>query len=475
MKSEKLIEVRDLTFAYHGEKKLVLKNVNLDLDKGFIYGVVGRNSVGKSTLLKLLAGHLRGFEGSISLTGAENEVQYKGRVAAIISGEGFFENMGIGDNGMLKGSFYENFDEALFFEYLNRYQLNTETWIEYLSAGEKMKFYLAFALACKPELLILDEPAGVLDGNAREEFMHLLSYLAAEKQITILMATHLTNDLDQLADYVLFVNEDGTTAMYDRESLNDRYVLLKGRREQLEALEHLVAMEVTETTATAMTDNLQKIKSQVEENGLTKEIATLEDIMYYNHLGGCQMQEQNRFSEDSQSSMTTKCKSRFGQIHKMYGKLVAIQGRRWNTMIMFGLLFLWMSICYVNTNGNKDIYLFLEAVFGVGLVDMVATPKGISWEQLQGFFVQMPICKQDYVKFHMLRMSIGRMMMLTGIGIIAILCGIAVNESKELKMATDLFGIRGSYPKEQLLVLFVATVILWLGHMVVIAWKNRHK
>ena len=241
-----MLEVRDLNYTYR-EKKLFRKNgkpeftlcdINFTLGKGYILGVLGLNGAGKSTLMELLMGIYIPESGSVTYDGEEvskDTTKTLQKIACVSENVNFIESMTLQENVEFFGVLYDNFDNAQWEEYMFSFgftEANLEQSFGTLSTGQQRKFQLAFALAFEPELLILDEPTANLDPHARVEWMELLKELTTAKEISVIMSTHLTSDLDELADYILIMHEGKQLAFMDREELVDKY----GERELAEIL-----------------------------------------------------------------------------------------------------------------------------------------------------------------------------------------------------------------------------------------------
>lgn len=209
MKSDgmQVLQVENLCWSGGGFQ---LSDINLTLEKGYFMGLVGKNGAGKSTLLKNLLGYYKKKSGKIYINGMDmdkNPLNAKEKIGFIVDNQPFFMNYSVGENGKYFGAFYSKYEDAVYKYWLKRLELREEKYVESLSKGEQIKLQLAFALAHKPDLLILDEPTGNLDPVFRKEFIYILQDVIAKEEVSILLATHLTTDLDKVADYAVLMDE----------------------------------------------------------------------------------------------------------------------------------------------------------------------------------------------------------------------------------------------------------------------------
>ncbi len=230
-----MLEVKNLQYRYKENEKqqddlpFKLYGVNFTLEKGYIMGLLGLNGAGKSTLMNLLMGIFTPEAGCVTFHGEEvwqhrNEVLQK--IACVSDKMEFLRYRTLSENVDLFGILYDDFDRHKWETYMESFGFGKEDrnhLYDDLSTGEKRKFQLAFALSYEPELLLLDEPTANLDPHARVEWMELIQKQVAEKEISVIVATHLTSDLDEIADYILVLHQGKQIAFMDREEMVDQY------------------------------------------------------------------------------------------------------------------------------------------------------------------------------------------------------------------------------------------------------------
>lgn len=218
-----LLEVQGLCRNY---SSFALQDISFSLEAGYILGLTGRNGAGKTTLIEQLVHPETVNSGSIVLDGMEvtkNPLYAKQKVGLLMEENPFLPDMTLELNGELLGGFYEFFSMEKFYGYLKRFELNRDAKYRALSRGMRMKFQLAFALAHRPKLLLLDEATGGMDVVFRREFYYLLQEAVEQELVSVIISTHITEDLDKVADYVAFL-ENGRLKFCDsREDLCERY------------------------------------------------------------------------------------------------------------------------------------------------------------------------------------------------------------------------------------------------------------
>lgn len=218
-----MLEVTGLTKKYFS---FTLKEVSFSLDEGYILGLTGRNGAGKTTLIKQLIHPETAGGGSVIINGIDakaNPTAAKQEIGVLMEDLPFLNDKTLEMNGVMLGAFYKRFDMEKFHEYLKRFDLYPDRIYSNLSRGMRMKFQLAFALAHSPKLLLMDEATGGLDVVFRREFYYLLQEAVEKEMVSVIISTHVTEDLDKVADYVAFI-EGGHLKFYEsKEELCERY------------------------------------------------------------------------------------------------------------------------------------------------------------------------------------------------------------------------------------------------------------
>ena len=214
--------------------------LSLKVEQGTVCGLVGSNGAGKTTLIKLLLGLARPDAGHISLFGEEISdpenlgADIKSRIGVVLDTCSFTQASRVADVAQLGRASYRNWDKHLFAELADEFDLSPQKPVEKLSRGMGMKLSIAFALAHHPELLILDEATAGLDPMARDELLEILRDFMLDENHTILMSTHITSDLEKIADKVVCIDDGKIIFMEQKEAISDEAGVAHVRTAQLE-------------------------------------------------------------------------------------------------------------------------------------------------------------------------------------------------------------------------------------------------
>ncbi len=274
-------------------KGFALRDVSFRIPPGSITGLLGRNGAGKTTVMRILAGHTRKDGGKIWADGMDLKREREAALAKIgfvIEGRMFFEKKSLWENGQAFGDFYPGFTEKSWKGWLRACHLQADARLDALSKGERSKFQFAFAMAHHPKVLLLDEPTGNLDPVFRKEFLDLLLETVEREQISVLYSSHLTADLERIADQIVLLEQGSVLYADSMDRLTARYCLVKGGPEEGRRIKEgnypeAVGVQVTRVGFEAMLD-LEKEKSggpSILEDfpGLRQEEADLEKWMCY--------------------------------------------------------------------------------------------------------------------------------------------------------------------------------------------------
>lgn len=260
-----------------------LRDISFALPKGYIAGLIGPNGAGKTTLLHLLLGLYRADAGSVRVFGcdpAAEEVWVRSRIGWVLSEELFHAGGTLRENADRYGRYYPDYEPAMFEKYCGRFGLETGRRLGKLSKGEKLKFQFAFALSHRAELLLLDEPTASFDPEFRAEFFRIITDFISDGEHSVVLATHLTRELERLADYVMMLNDGKLEFCLERGELEERYRLVCGELYKLKLLpaERVIAMETGAYGAKAFVKHNARAAYDPE---LCVSVPTLEEIMYY--------------------------------------------------------------------------------------------------------------------------------------------------------------------------------------------------
>ena len=204
-----MIEVENLSFSYGRRKSKVLENFSMKLDKGSVYGLLGKNGTGKSTLLYLMAGLLRPQTGNVLYKGVDVKKRYPDTLQDmfLVPEEFALPNVSLKQYVKLNAPFYPNFSDELLNACLRDFDLNEDIHLGELSMGQKKKAFMCFALATNTSLLMMDEPTNGLDIPSKSQFRKVIASGMSDDK-AVIISTHQVRDIDSLLDHVLIM--DGT-------------------------------------------------------------------------------------------------------------------------------------------------------------------------------------------------------------------------------------------------------------------------
>lgn len=226
--SELALSVSGLTKSY-GD--FCLRDVSFDLPKGHVMGLVGPNGAGKTTIIKLIMNLVSPDGGRVEVLGYDHrrqEAQARARVGFVYDVMPFYDDVSLTDTKRAIAPFYEDWNEALFQKLASTFELPLKKKVKKLSQGMRTKFALALALSHEAELLVLDEPTTGLDPVFRRELLFGLSDLLLDEQRSVLFSTHITTDLERIADHVTFLRDGAVVLSETREELTESWGIVRG-------------------------------------------------------------------------------------------------------------------------------------------------------------------------------------------------------------------------------------------------------
>lgn len=283
---EAVLEVKNLRKEYPG---FTLKDISFSLPRGYIMGFIGPNGAGKSTTIRLIMNLARKDGGEVTVFGEQmerKEVEIKQRIGFVYDENHYYEELTAEGIRRLIAPFYCRWNNDSFYYYLDRFELPRTKKLKDFSRGMKTKFSLVMALSHEAELIIMDEPTSGLDPVFRRGILDILRELLQDEQKSILFSSHITSDLDRIADYITFINDGRIVFSAERTVILDRYALVKGSAELLtdEMRRGFVGIRENEFGFEALTDDLTGARRRFGDR-LIIEKATLEDIMLYTVKG----------------------------------------------------------------------------------------------------------------------------------------------------------------------------------------------
>jgi len=241
------LEIKKLNKTF---KEFSIKNIDLELPKGYILGYIGQNGAGKTSTIKLIMNQLKKDSGEIKVFGKEyedDEVEYKDMIG-FIGDECYFPTcFTLKDIINTLKDFYNSFDEAKFKEYVNKWNLPYGKKIKEFSKGMKAKLSFASVLSRDTKLLLLDEPTSGLDPVVRSEVLEILQDYISDGERSVIFSTHIMSDLEKITDYLYFINKGEKVFFDTTETVLENYLIVKGGKEDLnlEVKEKLIGYKTT--------------------------------------------------------------------------------------------------------------------------------------------------------------------------------------------------------------------------------------
>nr|WP_300186240.1 ABC transporter ATP-binding protein [uncultured Agathobaculum sp.] len=231
------LEVRGLCKQYEG---FALDHVSFTLPRGCVMGLIGENGAGKSTTIKAILNLIHRDAGEIHVLGWDNiadERTVKEHIGVVLEDGCFLNTMNARQVDVLMGKAYEKWNSEQFFGFLKRFGIDTDKKIKDYSKGMRMKTNIAVAMSHDAELLIMDEPTSGLDPVVRDEVLDLFYDFMQDDTHAILLSSHITSDLDKIADYITFIHGGRVALSEPRDTLLDTYGVLHCTADQLSALD----------------------------------------------------------------------------------------------------------------------------------------------------------------------------------------------------------------------------------------------
>jgi ABC-2 type transport system ATP-binding protein len=265
-----------------------LQDITFSLQDGCITGFIGINGAGKTTTIKSILGLILKDSGSIKLFGKEidkNERELKNHIGIVLDEGYFYEDMTLMEMKSIIAPAYSNWDEIAFKSYIERFNLRLNQKISKLSKGMRMKYSIALALSHHADLLIMDEPTSGLDPLVRTELMDILLEFIKEDGKAVFFSTHITSDLDKVADVLILIDNGRIVLNEEKDILLDTHGLVKGDKSMIndQTRKLFLNLHETEYGFEGITNRKTIVRQQM--NGALIERPTVEDVMLA-YLGG---------------------------------------------------------------------------------------------------------------------------------------------------------------------------------------------
>lgn len=231
--TENCLEIHSVKKSF---SNFILNDISFSLPKGFIMGLIGSNGAGKTTTIKLILNMLEKEHGKIEIFGRDNvknEKEVKQHIGVVFDSNFFVDTWTVKETEKAISVFYDEWSHKIFREMLEKFGLTDNIKIGELSRGMQIKLMLACAFSHNAKLLILDEPTSGLDAATRNEFLEILQDYIKDGERSVLFSTHITTDLEQVADYITYLERGKLIYTGSMEELLQKYVIIKGAPNQM--------------------------------------------------------------------------------------------------------------------------------------------------------------------------------------------------------------------------------------------------
>ena len=272
-----MIEIDNLSFSYKKGQEL-FDQLNLTLEPGNIYGLLGKNGAGKSTLLKIMAGLLFPKNGNLDVIGYEPRERFPQFLQEIylVTEEFHLPSMKMDRYVRFFSAFYPRFSQERFEEYAQEFDLPTDQKLNRLSYGQKKKFLLSFGLATDCKLLILDEPTNGLDIPSKSQFRKVVASAITEER-SFIISTHQARDMENLIDPIIILDEGQIVFFQDTMEISQKLTVSKMKELPTDSF---IYSESTFGGYTVIHENKSKEESNMNLELLFNAVVSNKEKMY---------------------------------------------------------------------------------------------------------------------------------------------------------------------------------------------------
>jgi ABC-2 type transport system ATP-binding protein len=265
-----------------------LDSVSFSLPAGYIMGFVGQNGAGKTTTIRCIFNMATRESGEIKIFGLDNirdELAVKQELAAVFDEIFFVDTWRVREVEKALRGFYRGWDSRLYGEYIKEFELSPEKRVKELSRGMKMKLMLAVAMSHDAKLLILDEPTSGLDPVARDELLNILREYIADGEKSVFFSTHITSDLERIADYITLIDHGKVFYTGTKDGLVEHFCIVKGSKTDLtdDRKKKIIGLSITSVGFTGM---LPSSELKGLPSSIVTESPTIDEILIHISKGG---------------------------------------------------------------------------------------------------------------------------------------------------------------------------------------------
>lgn len=283
---DNILEVSQICKTFKNTE-FALSDISFNLPRGVIMGLIGENGSGKTTTLNIILGLLKADSGGVKVFGNAfnmDDIKAKEKIGVVFDGNCFPGEFTPRDVSKIYANIYKKWDAAYFFQLLKTFDVDEKVVVRKMSHGTKATLAIITALAQKPELLVLDEPTGGIDPVRREDMLDLFLDFISNGQNSIIFSSHITGDIEKIADYVTFINRGKMLFSAEKDVFLYKYGIIRCGQEDFELLVKENKINILQYVKRdyqyrILVDDQSKIDAKLSESAV-QENPTLEEIMY---------------------------------------------------------------------------------------------------------------------------------------------------------------------------------------------------
>lgn len=285
------LELNGISKTY---KNFKLDNITFRVPKGCIMGFVGENGAGKTTTIKTILNLIHADKGDIRILGLDyvkDQLAIRNQIGVVFDESFFHENLTLTDISKIMKHIYTTWEEDTFYQYANTFKLPKDKIVKEYSRGMKMKLSIAVALSHNAKLLILDEATSGLDPIVRDEILDIFLDFIQNEEHTIFISSHITSDLEKIADYITFIHGGKIILSESKDNLTDNYGVVKCKKDDFEKLDknNIIGVRKNQFGYEIMINNKKEILKQMNQKKFSNEFymdnTTIEEIILYKVRG----------------------------------------------------------------------------------------------------------------------------------------------------------------------------------------------
>lgn len=231
------LEIKNISKTY---KNFKLDDISFILPCGHIMGLIGENGAGKSTIINCILDIIEKDSGNISVLGQKNDknnVSLKENIGVVLDASDVYDNYTVKQVENIMKDVYKQWNHEVYDYYIQKFALPLNKMIKDFSRGMKMKMAITIALSYQPKLLILDEATSGLDPIMRDEILDVFMEFVQDENHAILLSSHISSDLEKIADYITFIHEGKLILSTSKDELIYEYGLMKCRNDEFDKIE----------------------------------------------------------------------------------------------------------------------------------------------------------------------------------------------------------------------------------------------